>query len=41
VVKKKLPVRWDKEALEDFKDIYSYIKKKLPQGAETVKKAYD
>jgi toxin ParE1/3/4 len=40
VVKKKFPVRWDKEALEDLKDIYSYIKNESPQGAETVKKEF-
>ena len=40
MVKKKLPVKWDKEALEDLKDIYSYIKKESPQGAEAVRKEF-
>jgi toxin ParE1/3/4 len=40
VGKKKIPVRWDKEALEDLRDIYSYIKKESSQGAETVKKEF-
>ena len=38
MVKKKLPVRWDIEAIEDLKAIYKYIKKKSPDNAEKVKK---
>lgn len=38
MVKKKLPVRWDLEAIEDLKTIYKYIKKESPDNAEKVKK---
>lgn len=38
MVKKKLPVRWDIEAIEDLKSIYKFIKKESPDNAEKVKK---
>ena len=38
MVKKKLPIKWDKEAVEDLRTIYRYIKKKSPDNAEKVKK---
>lgn len=38
MVKKKLPVRWDVEAVEDLKAIHKYIKKDSPDRAEKVKK---
>jgi addiction module RelE/StbE family toxin len=38
VVKKKLPVKWDSEALEDLKSIYKYIKKDSPANADKVRK---
>lgn len=37
VKKKKLPVRWDKEAIKSLKDVYDYIKKDSPNQAKRVK----
>ena len=38
VKKKALPVVWDTEARAYFKEAIKFIRKKSPQGAETVKK---
>lgn len=38
MVKKKLAVHWDEQAVEDLKAICQYIKKESPDGAERVKK---
>ena len=38
MVKKKLPVRWDKKALDSLRDIYDYIKEDSPTQATRVRK---
>ncbi|WP_162633066.1 type II toxin-antitoxin system RelE/ParE family toxin [Echinicola strongylocentroti] len=37
VKKKRLPVRWDNEAIESLRDIYEYIKADSPSGALKVR----
>jgi len=38
VRRKRLPVRWDNEAVESLKDIYEYIKVDSPSAAHNVRK---
>ena len=38
VKRKRLPVRWDNEAVESLRDIYEYIKVDSPSGAHHIRK---